>query len=230
MANEAKITMKLEGMKEFHKVFDEYKTWNKREGADIINAKLYFIALQAMRATKAVDKSDIPKKLGVPSRVNPEIPLVAILVNKQLAAQHKKGLSGNKMKLAIEKYIKRAQTRVGFLRAGWIPCIKKLDYWNKLGDISFIKRYAPKKPTGVKQYGKDKGDVLAAKVTTGTRSFGWIWNMVGMDNKQNSPTVDKILNDGLKEAIQSEISSMNKYIERKYTEQFQKLQKKDTFK
>jgi hypothetical protein len=222
------MTTKIDGEKEFKKSLNEYLKWNKRQCADIINAKLYFIGLNAMTTTKTADKSTISMQLMAPSKTNPEAPLAAILVNKQLVSKGKKGVYGQKLVLAIDKFVKKAISKTQFLRSGYITAIKKLDFWNRQGDISFVKRFAPKKPSGVKQYGSDKGDVLAARPNN-KRSYGWIWNKIGK-GKQASPTVDKILNDGLGKAVRIELSSMNRYIDRKMEEKIKKLNSSDTYK
>lgn len=227
MANNISVKIRADGLKEFDKIFSEYQKWNKRQGADIVNAKLYFIALNAMQTTKTADKTKIATELMAPAQKYPTVPLAAILVNKQLTAKNKKGLNGLKMTEAIKRYIKKSISRTQFLRSGWIPAIKKLDYWNKQGDISFVKRFSPKKPVGIKQYGKDKGTVVPARPVP--RCSGTIINLVGQ-GKQSSPTVDKILNDGLVKAVKIEMASMLRYINRKYEEKLKKLNSQTTYK
>lgn len=221
------IGVKVEGDKEFKKLFQDYAKWNNRQPADIINAKLYFVALNAMGTTKTADKEEIKAKLEAPSKDYPKAPLAGVLVNKQLKAKGKKGLTGAKMAEAIKKFIKKNLSRTQFLRSGWIPSIKKLDFWNRKGDISFVKRFAPKRPQGIRQYGKEKGDVIAAKPYP--KCFGTIFNFIGK-GKQASSTVTPILEEGLKKAVRIEMASMVRYIERKYKEKIDKFNKSNTFK
>ena len=229
MSNTFSMGIKINGEKEFKKVLAEYSKWSKKQASEIINAKLYFIALNAMQTTKTADKQKISNDLMAPSNINPEVPLVSILVNKQLKAKGKKGLTGQKMAQAMDKFIKRAMSRTQFLRSGYISILKNLDYWNRKGDISFVKRFAPKKPQGIKQYGKDKGEVLAARPSNSTRSYGFIWNKVGKD-KQASSTVDGILEAGLAKAVRIELQSMNRHIEQKIQAFFKTETNKDTYK
>ena len=116
-----------------------------------------------------------------------------------------------------------------FLRSGWLPAIKKLDYWNRKGDsnsINFSKRFAPKKPQGIKQYGKDKGDVKPALLNTwGSNCRGSIFNFVGQ-GKQKSRTVNTILQTGLNAAVKDEIRSMRVYSQRKFNEQHRRMASK----
>lgn len=216
------INFKIDdNLKEFDKTFTEYLKWQKRQPAEIINAKLYFIALQAMRNTTTSDKGQIAVNLNAESNTYPKVPLVAILINSELGKKGKKGLTGQKMANAISKYIKRKQTHIGFLRSGWLPSIKLLDFWNKRGDIVFVRRFAPKKPEGVKQYGKDKGSAVYAKMDR-AKTWGIISNAVGQ-GKQESKTVHPLILQGLIRGINMEIRSMRTYIERKYKEQFSKM-------
>ena len=124
----------------------------------------------------------------------------------------------------VEKFIKRRASHVNFLRSGWLPAIKKLDFWNRKGDINFVKKFAPKKPVGIKQLGKDKGNVIPAIVNDNGRATGLISNSVGQ-GKQDSSTVHPILQAGLKEAIALEIKSMRIYVERKFKEKLDKVNK-----
>ena len=210
-----------DNLKDFEKTFGEYMQWMKKQPAEIINAKLYFIALQAMRNTKTADKGEIQTNLLSPSKSNPKAPLVAVLINYELSKKNKKGLSGQKMANAITKYIKRKQTHIQFLRSGWLPAIKLLDFWNRRGDISFVRRNAPKKPEGIKQFGKDKGSAVYARMDR-PKTYGIIMNAVGQ-GKQETKTVHPLILEGLIKGIQIETRSMRQYIERKYKEQFSKM-------
>jgi len=140
------LTVKSEGEKEFQRLLNEYAKWTKRQPMEIATAKAYFVGLQAMGATKASRKEQILAKLKAPSTTNPNVELDAILVNFQLGQKEKKGLYGEKMKAAVEKFDKKEQSRTGAARSGYIAPLKTLDFWNKKGDIKFSKRFAPKKP------------------------------------------------------------------------------------
>lgn len=154
-----------DNQKEFDKVFAEYMTWQKKQPSEIINGKLYFVALQAMGQTKTATKDGIRNKLMQPARITKNVPLAAILVNSKLGKAGKKGLTGVKMAKAVDKLVRAQQSRTQFLRSGWIPALKTLDYWNKRNsdNLKFVKRFAPKKPMGVKEYGKPKGYCIYAK-------------------------------------------------------------------
>lgn len=222
-----RILTDIEGKKEFDKTMAEYVQWTKRAPAEIINAKLYFIAVRAMGLTKKGDRDTILEKLRQPSKSAPSVPVEAILVNWALGKQGKKGLRGDKMKKAIERLEKKSVSRLQFLRSGWLPAVKGLDYWNRKGDINFSKRFAPKKPSPApRQYGQPKGSVIAAKLTDlRPVMFGSITNSVALKGKQHNEhsKAPELIMEGLKLAVRDEISSMQSYIRRKYQEQFNKM-------
>ena len=107
------IKVKDETMKEFNKTIDEYAAWNKRQPAEIVNAKLYFIALQAMRKTKIADKETIKNELMEPSSKFPSKTLGEILTLNALRAKGKVLKTGNQFASAVTKFIKRRIKAVG---------------------------------------------------------------------------------------------------------------------
>jgi len=218
--------MEIDGasMKDFNKVMTDYAIWNKRQPAEIVNAKLYFIALQAMRNTKKAEKPEIERLLRAPSKKKPNRSLAEILTFKKLKMSGKEYKSASAFAIEVEKFIKKAQAYTQFLRSGWLPTVRKLGEMHKKGDINFVKRYAPKRPEGIKQVGKAKGDVIPAMINQ-PKVKGTIINSVG-DGNQQSKTVHPILVDGLTKGLKIEMASMLQYIERKMNEQIKKLNKK----
>ena len=69
--------------REFKKVFEEYMKFAKKAPSEVINSKCFFIARNATFTTTAADKNKIREELNAPSEKNADIPLAAILVNKQ---------------------------------------------------------------------------------------------------------------------------------------------------
>lgn len=215
-------------MRDFNRTLNEYRKFNKRQPAEIVNAKLYFVSLNALNATLKTPKPQIATELNATSRTNPKRTLGELIVFKQLHKNKKmpkktKTLVNNMAKW-VEKLIKGRQNRVGFLAAGWIPAIKKLDFWNRRGDLSFTKKFAPKKDSSVKQYGSDKGDVQPAKENRES-VIGTIFNFIGQ-GKQASTTVTKKLQEGLSKAIRREMASMRQYIQQKMEAQHRKMRQK----
>ena len=213
-----------DNLSEFDETFNEYLKWQSRQPADIVNAKLYFVDLQWMRNIKFADKAQIALKLRNASTTYPSAPSAGILVNMERKAKGKKGLNGAKMTLAIENFIKKEQSKTMFLRSGCLPAVKILDLYNKRGDIQFVKRFAPKKPVGVKQYGRPKGTAIPA-ISNRPRVYGSITNLVGQ-GKQDTSTAQPIIIAGLRTGVNLEMISMRQYIERKHREQFDKMKRK----
>ena len=221
-------------LKEFDQTMQEYITWNKRAMPDIINQKLYFIALRAMQLTKTGDKTKIKAELQAPAarlkrKSNASLAEILTLIDlKKRGKMPKRSKTFQKnFPALVQKFINKRTSRTQFLRSGWLPAIKKLDYWNRKGStesISFSRKFAPKKPPGIKQYGRDKGDVKPAPITAyGQNCRGTIFNFVATEGKQRTPTASIILQAGLDVAIKEEIKSMRTYMQRKWDEKHRKL-------
>ena len=203
--------------REFNKVLDEYMTFQKRTPADVVNAKLYYVARNATMTTKATEPSKIESELMGPSKSYPDAPLGAIIVNSILAKKDKKGLTGSAMASAIEKLIKQRKRTINFVRAGWKNAIQILEqYMRSKGELNFARRYQPAadKATMRKRNVEKLGKATPARVEASTtRAWGEIENNVS--DKEGSPRLDSIKEEGLQKAIDKETQSMRTYIERK---------------
>ena len=224
-------------LKEWNRTFEDYIQWNKRSLAEVINQKLYFVALRAMQETKMASSGDIKHELNSPSKKYPNMSLGELLVIRDLKAKGKMPKRGSTFAKNLPNYVQRLINKrvnhIQFLRSGWLPAVRKLDMWNRKGDsnsITFSRRFAPKKPQGVKQFGKDKGNVRPAilgSYTPGT-CRGTIYNFVGT-GKQHSKTVTDILQRGLDKAVVAEMRSMRQYMERKWLEEHRRRASKGEF-
>lgn len=210
--------------REFDRTMKEYIQWSRRQPAEIVNAKLYFIALQAMNQTKAATKQTVRSSLQESSRKYPKKTIGEILTYIQLRKKNKFPRKSAGMAAQVEKFIKRRESHVQFLRSGWIPAMRKLNFWNKKGDITFVKSRAPKMPQGIKQFGIEKGSVLPARQND-VRAKGTIFNFIGK-GPQASPTVQGILEDGLQKGVAAEIASMKSYIKDKVEKKHNEMKRK----
>lgn len=210
------IKIDFSGFRDFNNALKEYRKWSKKQPAEVINSKMFFIARNATNTTKKADPNKIRDELSAPSRDYPDVELGAIIVNVQQHKKGKKGLTGEKMARALEKLKRIAVSHTNFLRSGWLPAIRILSSAVKRGDVAFTTRYAPKQAKGLKQIGKDKGSAIYAKDDS-VRCHGEIANFIGQD-KQSSPTVQNILLKGLQEAVTLEVKSMVTYLQKKYDE------------
>jgi hypothetical protein len=202
--------------REFQKVFKEYMTYSKRSFAEACNQHAYYIARDAVLVTKGADKNVIKAKLEGPSTAYPDVPLAAILVNVERAKKGKKGLNGQKMVNAVEKLIRKYQSHVNFVRAGWIPAIKKLA-------AIVPKKGGEKIPSGTAKTGRNFGGATPAK-DSGFSPIAWIWNSV-VGGKQYSSKVHAIIEEGAQKAVKMETISMRNYIIKKQEEARKKFWK-----
>lgn len=205
-------------LKNFNSVMKEYMTFSKRMPADAINTSLWFISRNATMTTKHSDKSKISTDLNQPSKVNPEAPLAAIIVNKQLGKQGLKGLTGSNMITAVNKLIKKRNSSINYIRSGWKNAIQILEqYLKSKGEFSFASRnsslnFKPDSAVMKKQTPLTFGTARVARIEIQGRVWGEIENNVG---SKNTITLDPIKEKGLQEAVNKEEASKRIYIERK---------------
>ena len=227
MSADIQLTVTRTG--EFDAVFKEYLEWNKRQTAEIVNAKLYFIALRAMKTTKAASASAIRGSLSKKADKYPHMTVGEILTIMDLRSRHKLPKRTKTLAKNMAKYVQRFENKrvshINFLRSGWIPVVKKLDYWNRKSDregVSFSRRFAPKENmVGIKQFGKEKGRIIPARLNQPWVK-GTIFNDVG-EGKQVTSTIKAIKQEGLDKAVIQEINSMKIYIERKIQEHHNRM-------
>lgn len=208
--------------KAFDRALEEYMKFTKRSVSEVVNAKAWFIARNAVLMTDKTHVSKIDAEMKSPSRDYPPAPLAAVIINSRAKAKGMKGLSGNAMKKAVQNMINARHKAVNFLRSGWLPAIRILELAVKRGDINFSKRFAPKKDSSVKQFGVDKGSAKWAKPNY-ERVFSEIENAVEGGNKGRNGRVHRILTSGLQKAINAEIASMRQYVERKLNPEINKF-------
>jgi len=196
--------------------FDE--AWKKsvelttRSLPEFINGHAYFVARNAVGMTKAADKEKIAADLMKPSDTKATAPLAAIFVNKERGNKGQPGLKGPAMQTAVEKYIRRRESFRNFLRAGWIPAVKKL------AAVVKSKRGQPQMPTGVKPKGQEKGGANPAEKVSWNPSAE-IWNSV-QGGMSDSETAAKEIKEGLQKAVDKEAASMLQHAEEKLREGF----------
>ena len=220
----------IDNSDDFYDVYDEYLKWNRRQLAQIVNAKLYFIALNAMKTTKAATAEGIRNELRRPADKYPTKTIGEILTLMDLKKRGKMPKRTQTLAKNMAKYVQRFENKrashINFLRSGWLPAIKKLDYWNRKGDsedFSFVRRFAPKvNMQGIKQFGQDKGRIIPARLDQ-SRVKGTIFNDVGT-GIQDSSTAKTIKQEGLDKAVLQELRSMRVYIEKKQLEHHQKME------
>ena len=211
--------------KAFDKAMAEYMQFTKKSVAEVINAKCFFIARNAVLFTEKTPPTKIDSELNAVSKEYPPAPLSVVIINSRQKKKGEKGLTGRKMGRAVKKMIAARRKAINFLRSGWLPAIRILETAMKRGDIKFAKRYAPKNDSSVKQYGQDKGSAIWAKSNL-ERTFAQIENAVRGENKHSgtmSGRVHSILTSGLDKAVKAEIASIKIYVERKLNPEINKF-------
>ena len=204
------LTLKVD-TSQLNSKLKEYMNYSRRSLSEAVNQHAYYIARNAVNSTRAATKEEIKRDLEAASNKYPSVPLAAILVNKKRREDGKPGLSGTKMTTEIERFIRKAQASRNFLRAGWIPAVKKLEGMVK-------QRGGPKMVSGVKIKGVAKGGAKPAISSSYLNRFVCkIWNSV-FGGKKANPRVTRYLEEGAQIAINLEIASMQKYIEKKQAE------------
>lgn len=212
--------MELETV-EFNKVLEEYVKWQKRTPADIINAKLFFIARNATMTTKASTPGDIEAELKGASKEYPESMLAYVIVNSQLRNAGKAGVGGAAMAKAVEKLIKKRRSSVNFIRSGWKNAILMLeDYMRSKGELTFVRRWQNQAPvnreTMKKKNFKYLGKATPARIERSPKVWGEIQNDAhGKDTPGSLTRLEQVKQSGLQEAVNKEVRSMIQYIERK---------------
>lgn len=206
------ITVNVDTSK-FDRAMAEYMKYTSRSLVDAVNSHAYYAARSATQTTHAADANKIKEDLQIASKKYPGAPLAAILVNRDLGKKGKRGLYGEKMAKAVEKFIKVRVAHRNFLRSGWIPAIKLL------AGLVPQKTKAAKIPAGTDKKGRTFGGAKPARYSSSISNWNTIatvWNSaVGKDADAKSI---RYLEEGAQEAINREVESMRQYIQRKQEE------------
>lgn len=226
----------------FDLAFKEYLRWNRRQPAQLVNTKLYFVAAQAIKNTKSIQPGTIKAELDKVGTKTKRPNTARYTIGELLAFNRLRKKNGKisrskkfnlreRLDKEVQKIVNRRKSHIGFIKTGWKAAMAKLDFWNKkdAADYAFSKRFAPKDALqaakGVKIVGnKPKGDIRPAKLEQLTVR-GTIFSLVG-EGKQATPTIRRLLLDGLNKGIIAEINSMRTYISRKNQEFLDKLKSK----
>lgn len=200
---------------DFNAAFENYKRASKRSMAEIINAKIFFIARHATQTTDKASVMDVDRSLLEAARTRKNRTVADMIVIRDNYKKGEKFLSPSKIKTLANKLIRARRRSVGFLRSGWLPAIRTIQAAVNRGDISFSSKYKPKIDNKVKTSGTGKGYGKPANPNT-DRCFGEIANLLegSPDSTTKTQMHQKIIN-GLQKALRLETQSMKKYIEDK---------------
>jgi hypothetical protein len=222
--------------RDFDRSLSQYIRHSRRDVPVIVNTKAFYIARRATVETPKSDKSKVMAELrgsrsknfttkkGKTKQI--QYSLAQLLV---VARRASKGLSIKKsdIKDEVKKLISSRLRSIAFLKAGWLPAIKKLEpLSDKIGGGGGAR--ISKRNSGT-QYGKPKGDATPAKESSGMKARATILNDA-LPNNHSGSFLSKIIHHfnppnrsqalgyvepALQKAFDFETKSMNQYIEKK---------------
>lgn len=223
-----KLSMEVKNIDGFSSTLAEYMKLTKKDHAEIMNTKGFFISRAASRNTVRADPAKMEKELGVAGykvklrQVGPDkgmphfskktgklkwirqygagAPLAALIVNARKGRAGKPGLFGTKMKRAVEKVIGKRRRSMGTLKAGWLGAIRGLG--SAIGQSSRVE--------GASSVIKGRGKAIAARPGQSVKAE--IFYDVNSFDQRHVQYIDKLVADALEEAFRHELASMQRYI------------------
>lgn len=190
----------------FDQIFKDYLKFSRRELMDTLNQKAYFIAANATQDTMKVEQERIERELRSPATVNSKAPIAAVLVNLGRGRAKKKGLTGQRMSAAVEKFINARKRSAAYVASTWIGALKAL--------APFVKsRQGKKQDPKTKQRGMAKGGASPVRNANGSVQTASIWS--DAKSKETSTSFNQVLQDGAQNAFDREAVSMLQYISKK---------------
>lgn len=214
---------------EFRAAFREYREVSRRDDAQILNTKAFYIARGAVRDTYRPSKEQVRKELeklfqgqqikkAMVTRFHTsanrlgqtyQAPLAALIINANRGKRGLPGLSWERMKRAIKSFAARKYRSIAFIASGFLPAVKALE------PFAERKGSAPPLDREVKQYGAAKGSGLpAAKSSERITARAVIVNAANAKGDKTG-ALEKYGGAGLALAFAREIASMRQYIEQK---------------
>ena len=190
---------------DFNLILKDYLKFSKREIAEVLNTKMYYILCGATQDIKKIESPAIESDLRGPSKVNPTAPLAAILVNTSRKRSGKRGLFGAKMKTAIEKFIAAKKRTSAYLASTPIGSIREF--------APYVRRkMGYKADTRTKQRGTPKS--MGYPVRDMNKSTMTASTIIKIKDKKNNSRVMAVLTEGIQRAFNRETKSMVEYISR----------------
>jgi len=183
----------------FARTLRRYREFSKRDPEVIVNTKAFYVARRAVLETPKTPPERIRALLAETGGYG-----LWRIINWRRGQAGKPGLWGPAMKKAVRVVLAARLRSRAFLRAGWLPAIKRLE---PLAE----KRGAPRADRTVKARGADKGWATPARP-------GWVAKAIIANTAQSRWDKGGALKRGvaaLGRAIAFEKQSMLAYIERK---------------
>jgi hypothetical protein len=184
---------------EWDRVFPKYMALVRRDLADVLNTKAFFIARRSVVETPKARLGRMDRKTAA---------ILGRIINQRRGARGEKGLYGKEMLKAVEILYAARRRSVAFLKSGWLPAIRALE---ARVDPKY-RRGAARNDRAAKQFGQPKGGAIPAR--TGWQVVARIENaaLSSHDDKQALQTFG---GPALQRAFDHEARSMVEYLERK---------------
>jgi hypothetical protein len=202
------ISIKIDTTQYFN-AMNEYMKYSHRSNEDAVNIHAKYVAGNWFGLIPTAKKDKVKSDLMSPSDNNPKAPIAAILVNKNLGKKGKKGLYGEAMAKAVEKFIRVRQSHVNYLRSG-----AALAY--KLMKLFVPKSYKPEiNMNDIKVIGLINGGAKPARTSlTDWTPMASIWSQVKVNNAESVKKIEM----AAQQAVNKETVSMVEYIKQKQNE------------
>ena len=194
----------------FDDLLQQEVLFTKRNWCDAVNTHAYFIARKALWLTKKADATKLRAELEGPAKFTDGTLGEAIM----LARYREKGgwpTSGAAFAADVRRLIASRTRSVGFLKSGWLPAIRTLEYFtvNK-GQAAPLDRearvYGQEKGSG---YPAVPGDIMTAQLT----------NSAGTATDKGTAALQKYGGAALDTAFYDESERLKEYLDRKLREQ-----------
>ncbi len=223
------VSIKLD-TREFSETLLRYMEFTKKDFAEVINTKAFFVALKALRFTASARASQIERELRAKIIVERiqlgksqatlirnskrGVARINLIVNARRKRKGLPGLKGGEMEEASEKIIAARKASVGFAKAGWVWALKDLAPY-----VPSAAKYA--ETHGIRIGSRAIGSSIPAQV--GLTPAAQIANRAfpkRTPNVANAQRLRDMMTEALSMAISEEQASMVEYIERKMIERW----------
>jgi len=208
----------------FSATLQQYMEHTKKDIAEVVNTKAFFICLKALKYTPAARSSQIERELRqkiivdrrsgktVIRRSRKGVARINLIVNARQRHKGEPGLSGAVMEAAALKIINARKAAVGFAKAGWVWAMRDIAPY-----VPSAAKYASER--GIRIGSKAIGSSVVAHpgFTAAAQIANRAWP-TRTPKVANAQRLQDLMRDALSRAVEEERASMVEYVERKMTE------------
>jgi hypothetical protein len=218
---------------EFTSELRKYVEVSKKEIAEVINAKAFFIALKALKYTPTAKAASIrselmakvsgrrfDKKTGQWKFSHATVPRLYLIINARRRKAGKPGLRGSDMEAAAKGMLRARQHAAGFEKSGWAWSLKDLANY-----VPSALKYAQSHDLRIGQ--TQLGGATPAQ--PGDFPTAFIANRAWPKHepaKGRGERLQTLMGDALSKAIQEETDSMTEYVRQKMSASARKFSAK----